>query len=985
MLAIDIADVINVLNTCKPYLIGLGVVVVLAIIAMIAVMKLPKSKKYMVRCQAGVAMVLALVVVVNMICFGPMATLLSLATGNGSISEESGAEANELCAEIAEEGMVLLKNNGDLPMAADTKLNVFGWSSTNPVYGGTGSGAMSDKYDNVTLMESLTDAGFEVNTELEAFYTSYCASRPTVGMWGQDWTVPEPTMEEYDAAGIFENAKAFSDTAVIVIARSGGEGADLPTSLPEGEDTFVEGGMFGASGLRYSANADDLDAGKHYLELSNRELAMVERVTAEFDKVVVVVNTANAMELGWAKDNDKIDAVIWSAGAGQTGFSALGKILSGEVNPSGKTVDTFVYDLTATPVFNNIGVTIYDNMDEFAFISTDAATGNEVTTLPRFVNYVEGIYVGYKFYETAYVESLKAADSEDAANGMSGFDYDRTVVYPFGYGLSYTTFTQEMGEISESNGTISFDVTVTNTGNAIGKDVVEVYYNPPYENGGIEKSAVNLVAFDKTDLLEPGASQTLTLSFDVEDMASFDTYGAGCYVLEAGDYVVSINSDAHTVIESQTYTVDNTIEYNDGNPRTSDAEAASVKMADVEGDVTYLSRKDGFANYAEATAAPVNTSMSDAGKAGFTNHTNYDPENYNDPGDEMPTTGAKNGMKLVSMRGADYEDPQWDTLLDQLSVDDMATLIALGGYQTNAIESVGKVSTIDCDGPASINNNFTGVSSIGFPAATMIAATWNVDLAETFGSGIGKMADEMGVSGWYAPAMNIHRSAFAGRNFEYYSEDGFISGMMAASAVTGAEKYGVYSYMKHFALNDQETGRLEMLCTWANEQTIREIYLKPFELAVKVGGADAVMSSFNYIGTTWASAYYPLQTEILRGEWGFKGMVLTDYFGSYGYMDADAAIRGGTDFCLRPNYNDFNRLTDQTSATSVKAMRQACKNILYTVVNSRAYADENLNPGMENWKVAAIIIDVVLVGALAVLEATAIRKGYKKRKENEAA
>lgn len=967
MLAIDFADVINVLNNCKPYLIGLGVVVALAIIASIAAVKLSKAKKYMVRCQAAVASVLALAVVVNLICFGPMATLISLATGNGSISEESAVEANALCSEIANEGMVLLKNNGELPLAAGTKLNVFGWSSTNPVYGGTGSGSMSDQYDNVTLLESLTDAGFELNTTLSDFYTAYCSTRPTVGMWGQDWTVPEPTMAEYDAAGIFENAKEFSDTAVIVIARSGGEGADLPTSLPAGENTFVEGGMFGASGLRYSANEDDLDASKHYLELSNRETAMVERVAAEFDRVVVVVNTANAMELGWAKDIADIDAVIWTAGAGQTGFSALGKILSGEVNPSGKTVDTFVYDLTATPVFNNIGYTIYDNMDDLAFVSTDAASGEEVVTAPRFVNYVEGIYVGYKFYETAAAEGL--------------IDYDKTVVYPFGYGLSYTSFEQEMGELkTAADGSISFDVTVTNTGSVAGKDVVEVYYNPPYTNGGIEKAAANLVAFDKTDLLEPGASQTITITISEEDMASFDTYGAGCYVLEKGDYVISINSDSHTVIDSKTYTVASTVKYNESNPRSTDAEAADVKMSDAEGDVVYLSRKDGFANYAEATAAPDNASMSAEGLAIFKNHVNYDPTEYNDPSDEMPTTGASNGLKLVDLRGAEYDDPQWESLLDQLTVGDMETLIALGGYQTNAIDSVGKVGTIDCDGPASINNNFTGVSSIGFPAATMIAATWNIDLAEAFGEGIGKMADEMDVSGWYAPAMNIHRSAFAGRNFEYYSEDGYISGMMAASAIIGAEKYGVYAYMKHFALNDQESGRLEMLCTWSNEQAIREIYLKPFELAVKVGGCDAVMSSFNYIGATWASAYYPLQTEVLRGEWGFQGMVLTDYFGNYGYMDADAAIRGGTDFCLRPNYNDYNKVSDQESATSIKIMRQSCKNILYTVVNSRAYADENLNPGMPKWQIAAIAIDVLLVVLLVLLEIKVVLKGYKKRK-----
>ena len=975
MLAINMNDVINTINSAKNQLIFFGVVVALAVIALIvsfAAKKLSKSKKYMIRAQAGVAVLAALAITINLVCFGPMSTLISLATGSGSISEESGSEAIELCSEIANEGMVLLKNDGTLPVTTDTKLNVFGWSSTNPVYGGTGSGSMSDKYDNVTLMESLVDAGFTVNTELEQFYTGYRATRPTVGMWGQDWTIPEPTIEEYEAAGVFQQAKEFSDTALIVISRSGGEGADLPTSLdPALEDTFVEGGGFGSSGLRMSANTDDLDASKHYLELTNREAAMVERVTAEFDRVIVIVNAANAMELGWAKNNDNINALIWTAGPGQTGFSALGKILSGEVNPSGKTVDTFLADLTAAPWYNNFGDILYTNMDDLAYVSTDWRSGAQITTTPRFVNYVEGIYVGYKFYETAY------------ADGMEGFDYDKAVVYPFGYGLSYTTFTQKIDSMTEADGTITLDVTVTNTGSAAGKDVVQVYYNPPYTNGGIEKSAVNLAAFDKTGLLEPGASETLTLTFNAEDMASFDTYGAGCYVLEKGDYVISINADAHTVLDSATYTVDATVTYNESNPRSTDAEAATVKMSDAEGTVTYLSRADGFANYAAATAAPASTELSAEGKASFLNNVNYDPANFNNADDEMPATGVKNGLKLESMRGVAYDDAQWDTFMDQLTVAEMDTLIARGGYSTAPVESIGKVQTTDCDGPASINNNFTGVSSIGFPAATMIAATWNTDLAKAFGESIGKMADEMDVSGWYAPAMNIHRSAFAGRNFEYYSEDSFLSGIMASAAIQGAETYGVYSYMKHFALNDQENGRGDMLCTWSNEQAAREIYLKPFELSVKVGGADAAMSSFNYIGTIWAGSYYPVQTEILRGEWGFRGMVVTDYFGGGAYMDSDQAIRGGTDFCLSPNDVDTNHVTDTTSATSVKAMRQAAKNILYTTVNSRAYAPENLNPGMPGWQVTAIVVDVLVALALLALEWFVIRKAYLKRKAQE--
>lgn len=933
MLAINMDDVINVLNSCKPYLIALGVVLALAIVVTVACMKLKKPVKKLVRKEAWIAFLLAVVVIVNLICFIPMSSMISLAMGNGTITDETSDESTALVQEIAEEGIVLLKNDGTLPLAADSNLNVFGWASTNPCYGGTGSGALSDAYPTVSLLQGLEDAGFNLNTELSDFYTAYRADRPEVGMWAQDWTLPEPTADSYTDE-MMANAKEFSDTAMVVITRVGGEGADLPTDVSK--VTYTDN----------STEYKDFEAGEHYLQLDRTERDMLDLVCSNFDNVIVVYNGANAMELGFINEYSQIKSAIWCPGTGQSGFEALGEIVAGTVNPSGKTSDTFVADLTATPTWNNFGYFKYDNMDEYAYTSNNFKTGEEETALPSFVNYVDGIYVGYRFYETAAAEGL--------------INYDDTVVYPFGYGLSYTTFTQEMGAISEDNGTISFDVTVTNTGDVAGKDVVEVYYNPPYTNGGIEKASANLIQFEKTEVLQPGDSQTITVSFDAEDMASYDTYGAGCYVLEAGDYQISINSDSHNVIDSQTYTVASTVTYDESNPRSTDETAAVNEFAYAEGDVTYLSRADGFANYADATAAPASMSMSDEAKATFLNNSNYNPEDYNNDSDEMPTTGAKNGIKLADLRGVDYDDAQWDSLLDELTISDMDTMIAIGGYQTSAASSVGKIMTVDCDGPASINNNFTGIGSVGFPSAVMIASTWNKNLALKFGESIGKMADEMEVSGWYAPAMNTHRSAFAGRNFEYYSEDGVLSGYMATNAILGAEEYGVYAYMKHFALNDQETNRTEMLCTWANEQSIREIYLKPFEMSVKEGGAKAVMSSFNYIGTQWAGGTSALCNTVLRDEWGFRGFVLTDYFGVYGYMDSDMGIRGGTDCMLVAYDTETNHVTDTTSATGVLAMRQACKNIMYTVVNSRAYDPENLTEGLMNWQIMAIVIDVIL-------------------------
>lgn len=950
MLAINMDDVINVLNSCKPYLIALGVVLALAIVVTVACMKLKKPVKKLVRKEAWIAFLLAVVVIVNLICFIPMSSMISLAMGNGTITDETSDESTALVQEIAEEGIVLLKNDGTLPLAADSNLNVFGWASTNPCYGGTGSGALSDAYPTVSLLQGLEDAGFNLNTELSDFYTAYRADRPEVGMWAQDWTLPEPTADSYTDE-MMANAKEFSDTAMVVITCVGGEGADLPTDVSK--VTYTDN----------STEYKDFEAGEHYLQLDRTERDMLDLVCSNFDNVIVVYNGANAMELGFINEYSQIKSAIWCPGTGQSGFEALGEIVAGTVNPSGKTSDTFVADLTATPTWNNFGYFKYDNMDEYAYTSNNFKTGEEETALPSFVNYVDGIYVGYRFYETAAAEGL--------------INYDDTVVYPFGYGLSYTTFTQEMGAISEDNGTISFDVTVTNTGDVAGKDVVEVYYNPPYTNGGIEKASANLIQFEKTEVLQPGDSQTITVSFDAEDMASYDTYGAGCYVLEAGDYQISINSDSHNVIDSQTYTVASTVTYDESNPRSTDETAAVNEFAYAEGDVTYLSRADGFANYADATAAPASMSMSDEAKATFLNNSNYNPEDYNNDSDEMPTTGAKNGIKLADLRGVDYDDAQWDSLLDELTISDMDTMIAIGGYQTSAASSVGKIMTVDCDGPASINNNFTGIGSVGFPSAVMIASTWNKNLALKFGESIGKMADEMEVSGWYAPAMNTHRSAFAGRNFEYYSEDGVLSGYMATNAILGAEEYGVYAYMKHFALNDQETNRTEMLCTWANEQSIREIYLKPFEMSVKEGGAKAVMSSFNYIGTQWAGGTSALCNTVLRDEWGFRGFVLTDYFGVYGYMDSDMGIRGGTDCMLVAYDTETNHVTDTTSATGVLAMRQACKNIMYTVVNSRAYDPENLTEGLMNWQIMAIVIDVIFAALIIFLEVLAI-KGFKK-------
>lgn len=955
MLKIEWDDVIGVLQSCTTQIAVILGALILMIIALVACRKMKKSKKFMIRSQAVIAAVLAVLITANSVCFGPLSTLISLAAGNGTVSEETAEEAKEVAQRVAEEGFVLLKNdNGALPLQTSTKLNLFGWAASSPIYGGSGSGGINDLYEIVSLQKGIEDAGFEVNQELLDFYSAYTSDRPEMSIQKQSWTLPEPPVSTYSQE-LIDNARAFSDTAVIVIARAAGEGHnDMPMDMSQ------------AKYDDNSAEYKDFEAGEHYLQLSQTEKDMVDLVCSNFNNVVVIYNGANPIEMGFVEDYSQIKAAIWCAGPGNVGFEALGEILSGKVNPSGRTPDTFPYDLEAAPWWNNGTYTDYTNLADMAVEGMNA--GKPQVYAPSFVDYVEGIYVGYKYYETADAEGI--------------IDYDKTVQYPFGYGLSYTTFTQEMSNIKDDGTSLSFDVTVTNTGSVTGKDVVEVYYNPPYTNGGIEKASANLITFEKTGLLEPGASETITVTFDKEEMASYDMSGTGCYVLEKGDYVISINSDSHNILDSKTYTQNSDIRYDADNKRDSDAAVAVNQFGDAAGDITYLSRADGFANLTEATAAPSDTNMAEKYVEGYHLNANYDYTTDLDPSDEMPITGAKNGIRLADLQGADYDDPRWDDLLDELTIDEMVNMTAMCGYQTPAAESVGKVATGDFDGPAAINNNFTGAGSIGFPVEVVIASTWNKELVEEYGEAMGKMSKEMNGEGWYAPGMNTHRTPFGARNYEYYSEDGVLAGYMGASAVSGAMKQGVYSYIKHFVLYD---GNAKMVCVWSNEQAIREIYLKPFEISVKKGGANALMVSWSFIGNKWAGDCDFLFEDVLRGEWGFRGMVISDFFrnNGHGFMNADMALTSGMDAMLSTYDAGPNKPTDTSNPTTVKEMRRACKNIMYTVVNSWAYENGDVSVGMMGWQKAFIAGDILVVIILAAVEFTYVRNGWKKRKEEE--
>ena len=954
MFSVNLSDVVAVLKSLIPQLVVIGVFLVLALLITIAVNKHTVknvANRKMIHSQSWLVAFVAVVAALATMLLGPLSNLITKSTSKHELQPATVTAARNLAKDIQRESVTMLQNSdGTLPLKSD-KVNVFGWASTNPVYGGTGSGSMSADNPTTSLLDGISSAGLKTNKELSDFYTKYRADRPKVEMFAQDWTLPEPTADKYTSK-LMDDAKQFSDTAVVVIGRVGGEGADLPKDMKAKDITYHDNDK---------ANPD-FKQGQSFLELSKPESDMIAKVTSSFDKVVLVYNGANTFNLNFVGQYPQIKSVLWCPPPGQAGFTALGEVLKGKVNPSGKTSDTFVRDLTKTPTYNNFGSFTYTNMDDHKATFT-GFTGKPETSTPTFVDYNEGIYVGYRFWETAAKEGL--------------INYDQMVQYPFGYGLSYTTFSQKMGPIHHADGKISFDVTVTNTGAKAGRDTVQTYFDPPYIDGGIEKASANLISFKKTRILDPGKSQTIPVSFKDEDMASYDADHAKAYVLDQGDYGISIRSDSHRPIQSDTVNIAHTVTYDKSNPRSVDKVAATNRFDDAKGTVTYLSRANHFANYEDAVAAPKSTELPEEAKAHFYNNSNYDPKKFDNDSDKMPTTGAKNNVKLYQLRDKKYDDPMWDKLLDQLSVKDMDSLIAMSGYGTQAVKGIGKIELTDADGPAALNNNFTKVGSLGFPSSTSLACTWNPGLATRYGEMIGTMAHDMDVSGWYAPAFNIHRSAFSGRNFEYFSEDPEINAVMGSNEVAAARSKGVYSFMKHFAMNDQETNRTNMLATWANEQTIREIYLKPFQAAVVKGGAQAAMSSFNYIGTTYVAAYAPLMQDVLRGEWGFRGMVLTDYFGVYGYQNADQLIRNGNDAMLATT-EVTNHVKDK-SATSVKAMRQASHNILYTVVHGYKYANGDPKVQTPAWQIALYVALVMLALIFLALEYLAFRR-FKARR-----
>ncbi|WP_088102768.1 glycoside hydrolase family 3 N-terminal domain-containing protein [Halalkalibacter urbisdiaboli] len=907
-------------------------------------------------------------------------------TSNESVAARE--YSTEVAENIADEGIILLQNEENaLPLPEGSKVNVFGWSFTAPIYGGTGSGG-TDASTAITPRAGFEAAGIEINEELYNAYTETDLTRPVLGIEGQDWTVPEPKPEEFYTDELLTQAKEFSDTAVLFIARSGGEGADLPQSL-FGPDTYdPEGSPHSPTGQRFGFE-DDQDPNKHYLELTNRELGMLETVTDNFENIIVVVNSANTFELDWVNDYDQIKSVINIAGPGQSGFGSLGQVLAGDLNPSGKTVDIFANDLQDAPAAANFGD--FDYVLENADGTFSTATDAKGVPL-KYVDLTEGIYVGYRYYETA------------AAEGV--INYDEKILYPFGHGLSYTTFEQEVvaDSVTWNETEISVDVEVTNTGSVAGKEVVQLYYSAPY-TGKIEKASVNLAAFGKTGEIAPGESEVVTLSFPVEEMAAYDHNKLfsdnGAYVLEAGEYNLMLMKNSHEKIADVASQTLSEVVY-DETGRSSDQQIAVNQFDEEvtgEGSIeTYLSRAEGFANLdtiaqhetftvtnEDGSTREVQGTLVDAAFVDMVNSKRYDVPA--DTHETPPTTGAKNGLVLKDFVDVPYEDESWEPLLDQLTVAELVDVFKHGGYKTAEIASVEKPVTRDYDGPSGISNfiSSTPFSGIPFPATVMLASTWNLDLATAMGEAIGAEAQTYGVTGWYAPAANIHRTAFAGRNFEYYSEDPLLSGKMAAATTEAYQGQGGFVVMKHFALNDQEDNRTYGVLTWGDEQTIREIYLKPFEIAVKEGGALGMMSSFNSIGDVWAGADESLLTEVLRNEWGFNGLVNTDFFiqDAYPYMNSELAVRAGNDILLTGVAPFGAPEVNTESNDTLWAMRAAAKNVLYTVANTNAI-DDRMSTDKPQWVVNTIIIDV-LVGLAILLGFFFTFRNSRKRDEEQLA
>lgn len=954
-------------------------------------------KKYIASIHYSlIVLILALFAALNFVAWSFSGIITAAICGTGVNLDEdtmaaATAEGTKLATNIAEEGITLLKNeNNALPLKKDAsgeiKVNVFGKGGCDTcfVYQGHGSGGGSrEPSAQVSLYTALRKAGISINEDLASAYNALTPVRDR-GITSNDQNIYEAPQSFYSDDRI-EQAKNFSSTAVVVISRCLGEGYDAP--------------------LYQNVNGN-VNNDRHYLELCVEEEYMLEKVKENFENVIVVLNSTNVMETGFLED-ENIDAALTMYAPGNNGVEALGNILNGSVNPSGKTVDTWAYDFSTAATYANAGV-----------------NGTHKIAQGGYVDYAESIYVGYYWYETADEEGYW----DDVSNAY-GTGYDGVVQYPFGYGLSYTDFEWTIEEVSvptggtiDKNSEITFSVYVENTGGVAGQDVVELYFSAPYTEGGIEKPSVKLGAFAKTGVLEPGMGELLTLTVDLYQMSSYDVYdrnnnGFMGYEAEKGEYTVSLRTDAHTVATLSSeekaefvYTLGQDVRFDTdpvtGNPVTNrfttynnttsgasstyvekslsdDAFAYSIDGSDAGCNIQYMTRADFEKTFPQPTATRELSAE-------------VVQKSYNinapkvDPADEMPVTGSKETeYTIYDMMGLEYDDPKWEAMVSQLTVKQMASLCMDGGWGTVSIGSIAKPYCAHADGPSGFNTAMSSMESgyaTNYPCETLIASTWNWKLAYQFGKSVGVEAEAAGISGWYGPACDIHRSPFSGRNFEYYSEDPYISGVMVSYVVMGAQEKGLYAFVKHFALADTEPERSGKY-TWCTEQAFREIYLKPFEYSVKLGDTKAMMTAYNRVGSVRASGSYAMNTEVLRNEWGFEGMVISDYYCGNNAMDEDEFIRSGNDLKLLPG-GKASDLDDDSSATAVKALQRSTKNILYAYVETRYIMataeglDLSSVIGTKTevfpwWVIILVALDVAVVGGCAAWGVVVFRKVKK--------
>jgi putative beta-glucosidase A len=862
---------------------------------------------------------------------------------------EAFANAQEVNLKLAEEGFVLLKNeNAALPMNKGARISVFSKNSVNLSYGGSGSGGF-DTSNNKNLYESLNDAGFVTNPTLKSFYES-SQSGPVRTANSSDLdngdnqkiaTAETPQSKYTDAV---KNSYAdYSDAALVVITRIGGEGFDLP---------------------RYQGDSEGaVSPDSHYLELDQNEIDLLTAVTdGTFKRVVVVFNTPSSFEATFLKDSayaafaDKIDAAVWIGFTGSNGITALGEILNGDVNPSGRLVDTWAADFTKNPSFVNFGTGCLPD-------TTDKYDGGMYYS----VDYEEGIYVGYRYYETR-----GETDGEDW--------YNANVVYPFGYGLSYTTFDWTVGDASASEielgTTITVPVTVKNTGSVAGKDVVQLYASAPYTLGGIEKAHKVLVGFAKTKLLQPGESETVTVSFDPYSAASYDyrdanSNGFSGYELEAGEYTLYVSRNAHE--SEKAIALNLAADVQIGTDPTTDSEVVN-RYTDSEDFLDSDWQLDAMLSRAdwEGTWPTPQTAQQHAGtdrlyeeirSEEHNNPTDFDSEEYPWFGEE-PTLTLRDLLPSAEAEGYEpvvsYDDERWEELMMGCDEEEMIALINNGAYHTLAMESVGLPATIHGDGPSGFTCFMSKEQVNGtcqYVSEPVMASTWNINLMNELGEAIGEegtigdKATGQPYSSIYAPGVNIHRSPFDGRCSEYFSEDSFISGMMGAAEVQGIQSRGVLPTVKHFVANEQETHRsIGGDLSWLSEQALREIYLKPFEYTVKLGETRGIMTSFNRIGTRWTGGDYRLLTEILRNEWGFNGLVICDFNTIPQYMIPRMMFYAGGSLDLATQQSAMWTDCDTSDAGDAIVLMRAVKDVMYALVNSNAMNAEVIGYNPPIWQ-----------------------------------